>query len=858
MQGFVEFTSLWPNLKRASLLRRATALTLNYARVILLLFAGVTLLAAIQLPALKIDVTPRSLAATSDDSVRQQLGFRQDSGDMTLIVIEDRELFAEENLRTISGIVHTLGDLPFVTRVESLFDTPNLRVENETVYSDPFIAHIAPSPEAVERIISDARTNALVHRNLLSDDGTMMVINLHLDAAELNSDSGNRIASAIENLLNARRGTLDHVFQLGMPYIGQQTSRSIQQDLLSLIPLSLLLLFTLLTLIFRSALLALLPIITSTISIVWLLGAMAFLGIPLTIMTSMAPVLMIIIGSTEDIHLISEYLKGRGSDIGHGASIRYMVRRLRLAVVLTFVTSYLGFMTIGASPIEMLREFGWVASTGLLVNFMVTVVLLAVLIKLFGPGVFRSRIGEGRGSVLGDRFSAGLTALILKHKQKLFVLSGAVLMLSLSGGLNLEVNNNLLDYFAEDSGVKQRIHRLERHMDGTESFTIVLDGRIEGAFNHRRYLDEIKAIQSYVESSDFFDSSISLVDYLVLLNRVLNDGNGYELPRDDGVIEGLTSLVDTKALRSVVNEDFSRTAIVVRHPLAATAEVRRALSELQLYIADHIDSTLGVTFAGSTIASSEAHQLMSRGMLLSLALMLSAILVVVWLLFSSYRTGLIAVVANAFPIVMLFGLMGCLGIHIDAATSMIAVIALGVCIDHTMHFMVCYRHALKLYGNPARAVRYAMTHEMAPITTASLALCLGLGAMIFSGFEPIARFGGLSALVIAAAYFSNLVIMPALLLARVPGQRAARCIGIGPWQGYRRCEGLGKCVQRFEEKFYLTRIPGWAPSSGLRMKSAFPPGPAASTMPSEIPKRILRGARLATITVSFPSRSSGA
>lgn len=56
---------------------------------------------------------------------------------------------------------------------------------------------------------------------------------------------------------------------------------------------------------------------------------------------------------------------------------------------------------------------------------------------------------------------------------------------------------------------------------------------------------------------------------------------------------------------------------------------------------------------------------------------------------------------------------------------------------------------------------------------------------------------------------------------------------------------------------YLTCIPGCAPLSGLSRKISFPPGPAAITMPSETPKRILRGARLATIMVKRPSSSFG-
>ena len=54
-----------------------------------------------------------------------------------------------------------------------------------------------------------------------------------------------------------------------------------------------------------------------------------------------------------------------------------------------------------------------------------------------------------------------------------------------------------------------------------------------------------------------------------------------------------------------------------------------------------------------------------------------------------------------------------------------------------------------------------------------------------------------------------------------------------------------------------TTMPGSAPLSGDSRKMSRPPGPAARTMPSEVPKRILRGARLATTTVRRPTSAVG-
>ncbi|MEN8166414.1 MAG: cyclic nucleotide-binding domain-containing protein, partial [Pseudomonadota bacterium] len=149
----------------------------------------------------------------------------------------------------------------------------------------------------------------------------------------------------------------------------------------------------------------------------------------------------------------------------------------------------------------------------------------------------------------------------------------------------------------------------------------------------------------------------------------------------------------------------------------------------------------------------------------SLGLMLLVIFVVISLLFLNMKAGLLAIVPNLLPVVMLFGVMGFAGIPLDSGTSMIAAIALGICVDNTMHFMVRYNRELARRKDATRAIEATMRAEAMPITTATIALSLGLGVLIFSSFTPIACFGLLSSMVILLAYYANFFVTPILLSA---------------------------------------------------------------------------------------------
>ena len=135
--------------------------------------------------------------------------------------------------------------------------------------------------------------------------------------------------------------------------------------------------------------------------------------------------------------------------------------------------------------------------------------------------------------------------------------------------------------------------------------------------------------------------------------------------------------------------------------------------------------------------------------------------------------GLVAMVPNVFPIVLLFGFLGWTRTALDIGSVMTASIALGMAVDGTCHFLTVFRRGLpqgrSLSAAKDREQRIAAVHEAyrqsaSPLT--QTAVVCGLGILVFaaSSFAPSRRFAGMLSLLVGAALVSDLVLLPALLV----------------------------------------------------------------------------------------------
>lgn len=744
-------------------MKRLLALPLRFPWHTAALVVLCSLAALWNLDRLEVYISPQALTVEGDP---EQHSYDQSvatfgSDRISVVFIRDNELFAPERLQAIGEVVESLEALPFVGHADSLYSVPNLSVVDELVSTNPFLEQIPRTEEEAARVRSAALRNPFVRHNLLSEDGKSMAINLHIDDRKTYPGFDHEVSQAIDSTLAPLRSVVETVYQIGVPDIRATVADRVRGDgyFTASVAFGTLILLLLVTLRRPSA--AVVPAITAGLSVLWTLGAMAVLNIPLNVMTAVVPLLLIIIGSTEDVHLLSEYYMGIDKGAVRAHAVRLMAKRLGLAIGLTFLTSCLGFLAISANPVQLVREFGAVAALGLAINFAATLMIVPLYLDRLGEQAARDRNGTVRKTY--RHFVRRITELLLKFRPAILLLLVAGLVVAGYGAIGLRVNNSLLDYFDETSPIRQRAMQVHEELSGLETLSVVLDGHIDNAFTRVAYLEDIRAIQQYLDEHPAFDSSISFADYIALLNSGVNDSGLPELPEDDDIVETLLMFVNHDDIKQYVSADLSQTSILVRHNLAGSHVLAEAVADLRQYLDANLDEDLGFLVTGQSVLTGNAADNMAVGQLKSLALMLTAIFLVIGLLFINAKAGLVAVATNLAPVIVLFGVMGYTGIPLDTGTTLVAVISLGVCVDHTMHFMIRYNQNLRRASDESAAIAATIAEEAMPITTATLALAAGLGTLVFSSFEPLVYFGLLSSMVMLLAFIANFLITPILL-----------------------------------------------------------------------------------------------
>jgi len=531
-----------------------------------------------------------------------------------------------------------------------------------------------------------------------------------------------------------------------------------------ILPLAVLVLLLTLAFSLRRANAAVIPLATAGLSVVWTLGFMAALGIPINIMTSIVPALVIIIGSTEDIHLLAEYAAGIREGLTRPAAIGRMADKMGMAVLLTFITTYFGFLSIALNRIELLYQFGLVASTGLLFNFVITTLLVPVMLK----GLGHRQAGAAPaapGQAPHERWAVGLLVRLQKRRALVFVVAGVLAAGALAAATQIRINNDLLDYLDEESQLRVNADRVHSELSGIHSFSIVLDAGIENTFLQVKYLEQVRRIQDHVAGMSEFDRSFSFTDFVSLVNSVMEDDedDALRLPEADDVVRDNMLFIKRSDIASYVSPEFDRARILVRHNVSSSDMLNRAVAELQAWMDANIDPALRAEITGKSVLSNRAVEAMAWGQLKSLLLVGAVILGVVSLLFLSFRAGLIALVPNLFPVAILFGVMALSGIPLNAGTAMVAAIALGICVDDTMHVMSRFHEELKMQESREAALTAMIRAEAVPIFATSIALAAGFAVLATSSFQPVADFGLLSAMVILVALVATFTLTPLLL-----------------------------------------------------------------------------------------------
>jgi len=342
------------------------------------------------------------------------------------------------------------------------------------------------------------------------------------------------------------------------------------------------------------------------------------------------------------------------------------------------------------------------------------------------------------------------------------------------------VGSNFLTLFREDHPIRRATDTVGRHLAGSLAFYVVIDGSTQDIMRQWDTLRRIKDLQVYLDSLPGVDKTTSFVDFVEGIDNALQS-----LPPEEGAdapppAEKKTTFWDNPTqlpdalqflfLNSTTSAGFvnypayTRSNILVRTSLSKPSEIADLVDKIQAFAREHFPpAELNAHPTGSLILYTRTTGGLISSQVQSLAFTGGVISVIMAAMFLSIRVGIIGMIPNLYPILILFGLMGLTGVILSVNTSTIASIVLGLAVDDTIHIMHKLSTEVRTTTDQEEALLDCLGTAGKPTFYISLLFFLGFLTFCFSTFVPVQEFGFLSAVTVLVGLASEIVLLPALL-----------------------------------------------------------------------------------------------
>jgi predicted RND superfamily exporter protein/outer membrane lipoprotein-sorting protein len=705
----------------------------------------------------------------SDPIVRTNDRFKAVFGDKTqlLIGIEADDIFTPGTLRKVAELSERLKAVEGVIEDEivSLGAVDNISGREWGLEVGPLRPDVPETPEAISRLETAVRANTLLNGKLVSEDGTLTVIQANVDKDRDEELTFRQVLALAKEFSGPER-----IHLAGDAVQPQEVDHGIQSDLQLLLPVVLLMTLLGFYLCFRTWRGVWLPFSVVVLSVLWTMGLAGHVGLPLTVVSSAVPILMVAISSSYGIHVLHHYYEAIRR--GEPRPVRAGLEKVTPAIVMVGVVSALGAASLLTFPVTSIREFGIITTMGTLATAIVSLTYAPAVLALLKPE--RTRADES--SPAADRL-AGIARFSVRYRKSVLAGATAVFAIGLVGVSRIEIGTDILKYFPQEHRLRMAAQAFNARLGGARRLDVMVEGVSADAIKDPALLLKIQRFQEYAEGLAGVGTTASFADIVRRIHQEMNGGDAtyHVIPDSRDLVAQYLLLYsisgDPADFAEVVDYDYQRTRIRITLTTSQQSDHRHVLEALQRYAAAEFGPQVTVDFGGDIMFWLAQIRHIAVGKVYNILTGIGFVLLFCGLTFRSAAAGFLSVFPLVIATTLTFGLMGFVGIRLEAATAIITSIAVGVGVDFALHYLINFRQELRRHPAQADieevAVRVFMTGGK-PILFDMVANILGFSVLVFSGFLPIRYFGWLISLTMLTVGVATLLLMPALIAVLRP------------------------------------------------------------------------------------------
>jgi predicted RND superfamily exporter protein len=691
--------------------------------------------------------------------------------EMLFVGVAGADVFTAEGLERIRRLTRRFEDIDGVRRVLSLSNAPAVRSDGEGVRISSAFDEVPRAEAELARVRERILADPMYAGNLVSPDGQATALLVYPAEMSEREFRERGIDQEVERIAREEVGEAARVLVAGNPPLKATTGRLIQTDVALLMPLSFVFMGLIAAYSFRSLPGVVVPLACIGLSLVWTTGTMVVAGRNLNLITFIVPILINTLGFAYSCHVVSAHDEQLAAGRSGREAASRAVRGVAFPIFLTAATTAAGFLSLCLSRLPAIREFGafcvvaTVASLTAAITF--APALLAVIAKRPRPP--RAQRRENAIVRMAPRFAD----FDLRHPEALIGGGALVLVLALVGVTQIVVSTSFVANLKPDHPLRRSSEAFDEELGGSTTFHVYLEGGSPDFFQDPVWLGELQSLQRWLDDQDEVSKTTSLADYLMVINRAFHDGDPakFAIPESERAITQLLTFFWTDGLSDLADSTYQAAHILVRAPAINSQGINGFVDRVERRLATLPEPIVG-KITGDTVLIGRTMDEIAWGQALTLSSAVLIIYAILFLYFRSARTAFLALIPNTLPVTVYFGVLGLTGVTLNIITSLVACVVLGIAVDDTIHFIVHYRTQMAKLRNPDAAAKAALRAVIRPVTSTTLALCVGFLAFAGSGLRHQVEFALLSTSMLAFAWLVDMTFTPALCVRMgIAGER---------------------------------------------------------------------------------------
>jgi predicted RND superfamily exporter protein len=590
------------------------------------------------------------------------------------------------------------------------------------------------------------------------------------DRQYLSNEQNTEIIDAVTAILDKYRSPEFPLHLAGSPVVVDAVYRGINKTWETLTPISILLTFTFLFIMFRRISGVLYPVLIVCLSLLATLGVMAWMGIPVTHVTMILPSFLIVVGVGDSVHILAVFYLKYKQTLDKEESIIYALGHSALAVLMTSLTTAMGLLSFAPADVAPISDLGIIAPIGVMLALLYTVVLLPALIALFPIAKIDRK--KARKAAFMDRMLNQIGLIACGHPLKIILISVVLVVFSIVGITKIRFSHNAIKWLPKDLQVRRATKLIDENLKGTVTLEVVVDTGEPGGLYEPEILNRLEKSITFAEKLQEGDAYVgkawTVTTILKEINRALNENRPefYSIPQDRNLVAQEFLLFENSGsddLEDIVDMGYQKVRFTIKSPFRDSSKYIKLMNSIGDHFGEHYPN-MAINITGHiALFIAMIHNTITT-MTKSYIIAFSVITILMIVLIGRVRIGMLSMVPNLAPIIMILGIMGLNDIPMDFSNILVGSVAIGLVVDDTIHFMHNFRRYLEQSGNVQEAVQLTLQTTGRAILITSIVLSGGFFICMLAEMKNTYYYGLLTGSAVVLALVADFFLTPALMM----------------------------------------------------------------------------------------------